>query len=73
MSHLLFQAPARSTVTNGGDVGKVGKKKGNVPLDDAIMSHLQAGRVSSEEAFEKAINKQQFVPYLDREPESWEL
>ncbi|MEM8868453.1 MAG: type IV pilus twitching motility protein PilT [Verrucomicrobiota bacterium] len=51
---------------------EVGKKKGNVPLDDAIMEHLQAGRISAEEAFEKCIYKKKFRQFLDREPEAWE-
>ena len=36
---------------------QVGKKKGNQPLDDAIMEHLRAARISPEEAYEKAIDK----------------
>lgn len=52
---------------------EVGKKKGNVPLDDAIMDLLQKGRISEEEAFEKCINKERFVPFLKRAPEPWEL
>ncbi len=52
---------------------EVGKKKGNVPLDTAIMEHLQAGRISPDEAFEKCIDKKVFVNYLTREPEPWEM
>lgn len=52
---------------------EVGKKKGNIPLDDAIMDHLQAGRIGEEEAFEKCINKMRFLPFLKREAEPWEL
>ena len=52
---------------------EVGKKKGNVPLDDAIMEHLQAGRIDPDDAFEKSINKQRFLPFLTRVPEPWEL
>jgi twitching motility protein PilT len=51
---------------------EVGKKKGNVPLDDAIMSHLEKGTIDAEEAFEKCINKKKFLPFLKREPEPWE-
>ena len=47
---------------------EVGKKKGNVPLDDAIMDLLNAGKISGDEAFDKAINKKRFRPYLSREP-----
>jgi twitching motility protein PilT len=52
---------------------EVGKKKGNVPLDDAIMEHLEAERIDPEEAFDKCINKNKFLPFLKREPEPWEL
>jgi twitching motility protein PilT len=52
---------------------EVGKKKGNVPLDDAIMQHLEAGRIDPEEAFDKCINKKKFLPFLSREPDPWEL
>src|SRR5205085_2560541 len=34
---------------------QVGKKKGNQPLDDAIMDHLRNARISPEEAYDKAI------------------
>ncbi len=46
---------------------QVGKKKGNQPLDDAIMEHLRAARISPEEAYEKSIDKKKFRPLL-REP-----
>ena len=52
---------------------EVGQTRGNVPLDEAIMQHLQAGRISPDEAFEKCIDKKRFLPYLTREPEPWEL
>lgn len=52
---------------------EVGKKKGNVPLDHAIMEHLAAGRISGDEAFEKCIDKKVFINFLTREPEPWEL
>ena len=52
---------------------EVGRKKGNVPLDAAIMEHLEAGRISPDEAFEKCLDKKRFLPFLTREPEAWEL
>ena len=51
---------------------EVGRKKGNRPLDDSIMEHLEAKRISGEEAYEKSIDKKKFRPYLDRVPEPWE-
>lgn len=52
---------------------EVGKSKGNVPLDDAIMNLLEAGKIGGDEAYEKSILKKRFLPYLNREPEPWEL
>ena len=52
---------------------EVGQRKGNVPLDVTIMNHLEAGRISPDEAFEKCIDKKRFLPFLTREPEPWEL
>ena len=43
---------------------QVGKKKGNQPLDDAIMDHLRHMRISPEEAYDKAIDKKKFRPFL---------
>jgi len=51
---------------------QVGKKKGNVPLDDAIMEHLREGRISPEEAFDKALDKKKFRPFLSEPPDDWE-
>lgn len=51
---------------------QVGKKKGNVPLDDAIMDHLRSGRISPEEAYEKCSDKKKFRPFLSEPPDDWE-
>jgi len=47
---------------------QVGKKKGNQPLDDAIMEHLRHARISPEEAYDKAIDKKKFRPFLKEPP-----
>jgi len=47
---------------------QVGKKKGNQPLDDAIMDHLQNGRISPEEAYDKGIDKKKFRQFLKEPP-----
>ena len=47
---------------------QVGKKKGNQPLDDAIMEHLRHVRISPEEAYEKCIDKKKFRPFLKTPP-----
>ena len=47
---------------------QVGKKLGNQPLDDAIMEHLRHARISPEEAYDKAIDKKKFRPFLKEPP-----
>ena len=47
---------------------QVGKKKGNQPLDDAIMEHLRHMRISPEEAYDKAIDKKKFRAFLKTPP-----
>ena len=42
---------------------QVGKKKGNQPLDDAIMEHLRQMRISPEEAYDKC-HRQEEIPSL---------
>ena len=51
---------------------QVGKKKGNQPLDDAIMEHLRQLRISPEEAYEKANDKKKFRPFLTQPPDDFE-
>jgi twitching motility protein PilT len=48
---------------------QVGKKLGNQPLDDAIMEHIRMKRISPEEAYEKALDKKKFKPFLAHPPE----
>lgn len=47
---------------------QVGKKKGNQPLDDAIMEHLRNARISPEEAYDKSIDKKKFRQFLKEPP-----
>jgi len=51
---------------------QVGKKKGNQPIDDAIIEHLRAARISPEEAYEKAIDKKKFRALLKEPPDDWD-
>ncbi len=51
---------------------QVGKKKGNQPLDDAIMEHLRAARIAPEEAYEKAQDKKKFRVFLKSPPDDFE-
>src|SRR4030095_6463492 len=50
---------------------QVGKKKGNQPLDDAIIDHLRNARISPEEAYDKAIDKKKFRQFLKNPPNDW--
>jgi twitching motility protein PilT len=47
---------------------QVGKKKGNQPLDDAIMEHLRHTRISPEEAYDKAGDRKKFRQFLKEPP-----
>lgn len=51
---------------------QVGKKKGNQPLDDAIMEHLRAAKISPEEAYEKASDRKKFRMLLKNPPDDFE-
>jgi len=48
---------------------QVGKKKGNQPLDDAIMELLKATKISPEEAYEKSLDKKKFRVFLKNPPD----
>lgn len=47
---------------------QVGKKKGNQPLDDAIMEHMRHARIGPEEAYDKCIDKKKFRQFLKEPP-----
>jgi twitching motility protein PilT len=47
---------------------QVGKKKGNQPLDDAIMDLLRKAMISPEEAYDKSIDKKKFRQFLKEPP-----
>ena len=47
---------------------QVGKKKGNQPLDDAILEQMRHARISPEEAYDKCIDKKRFRPFLKEPP-----
>src|SRR3954469_15148033 len=48
---------------------QVGKKMGNQPLDDHIMEHLRMKRIAPEDAYEKALDRKKFRPFLTHPPE----
>jgi len=47
---------------------QTGKKFGMQTLDDAIMEHLQNGRISAEDAYTNCIEKGKFVQFLKKPP-----
>ena len=51
---------------------QVGKKKGNQPLDDAVMDLLKQAIIAPEEAYEKSIDKKKFRVFLKNPPDDWE-
>jgi len=51
-----------------GSAMQTGKKYGMQTLDDAIMAHLQAKRISADDAYAKCNNKDMFRPYLKNPP-----
>jgi twitching motility protein PilT len=48
---------------------QVGKKIGNQPLDDHIMEHVRMKRISTEDAYDKALDKKKFRGLLAHPPE----
>ncbi|NLI31863.1 MAG: type IV pilus twitching motility protein PilT [Deltaproteobacteria bacterium] len=47
---------------------QTGKKYGMQTLDDGIMTALQSGRISPDEAYSKCVDKEKFKPYLTQPP-----
>lgn len=47
---------------------QTGKRYGMQTLDDGIAAHLQAGRISPEEAYMKCVDKERFRSYLTEPP-----
>ena len=47
---------------------QTGKKYGMQTLDDAIMEHLQAKRISPDDAYSKSNDKAKFLPFLKNPP-----
>ena len=51
---------------------QITKKKGSLPLDDSIMEHLRAARITPEEAYEKASDRKKFRVFLKEPPDDFE-
>jgi len=74
---LVCDAPIANLIREGkthqiAGMMQVGKRKGNQPLDDAIMDHLRAARISAEEAYEKSSDKKKFRALLKTPPDDLE-
>ncbi|MGM0645039.1 MAG: type IV pilus twitching motility protein PilT [Thermodesulfobacteriota bacterium] len=50
---------------------ETGRKFGMQALDDAIMEHLKQGRVDPASAYNKAVNKDKFRPFLTESPDDF--
>ncbi|HEX4086398.1 MAG TPA: type IV pilus twitching motility protein PilT [Chthoniobacteraceae bacterium] len=74
---LVCDAPIANLIREGkthqiAGMMQVGKKKGNQPLDDAIMDHLRNARISAEEAYEKSTDRKKFRALLKAPPDDLE-
>ena len=72
---VLVVTPAVSNLIREGKTFQIpsaiqtGKKFGMQSLDDAILEALEAKKVSAEDAYDKAIVKERFLPFLSKPPE----
>jgi len=71
---LVCDAPIANLIREGkthqiAGMMQVGKKKGNQPIDDAIMELLRTGKISVEEAYDKASDKKKFRALLKEPPD----
>jgi twitching motility protein PilT len=74
---LVCDAPIANLIREGkthqiAGMMQVGKKKGNQPLDDAIMDLLRTAKISPEEAYEKSNDKKKFRALLKTPPDDLE-
>ncbi|MCH8157532.1 MAG: type IV pilus twitching motility protein PilT, partial [Nitrospinae bacterium] len=72
---ILVVTPAVSNLIREGKTFQIpsaiqtGKKYGMVSLDDAILDALNSKKISPEDAYEKSIVKERFIPFLKKPPE----
>jgi twitching motility protein PilT len=74
---LVCDAPIANLIREGkthqiAGMMQVGKRKGNQPLDDAIMDLLRTAKICPEEAYEKATDKKKFRALLKTPPDDLE-
>ena len=53
------------------NVIQTGKKLGMCTLEDSMETYIKENKISPEDAFEAAVNKERFVQYLRNVPEEW--
>ena len=76
---ILIVTPAVSNLIREGKtyqlpgVIQTGKKFGMVTLEDSIMEHLKKKWISPEEAYDKAVDKAKFAPFLSKPPDEMGL
>ncbi|HTU03386.1 MAG TPA: type IV pilus twitching motility protein PilT [Candidatus Sulfotelmatobacter sp.] len=76
---ILIVTPAVSNLIREGKtyqlpgVIQTGKKFGMVTLEDSIMELLKRRWISPEEAYDKAVEKAKFIPFLPKPPEEMGL
>ncbi|MBC8284012.1 MAG: type IV pilus twitching motility protein PilT [Nitrospinae bacterium] len=72
---VLVVTPAVSNLIREGKTFQIpsaiqtGKKFGMQSLDDAILEALEAKKISAEDAYDKSIVKERFIPFLKKPPE----
>jgi twitching motility protein PilT len=76
---ILIVTPAVSNLIREGKTYQIpgviqtGKKFGMVTLEDSIMELLKKRWIGPEEAFDKAVDKSKFIPFLPKPPEEMGL
>ncbi|MBI2114378.1 MAG: PilT/PilU family type 4a pilus ATPase, partial [candidate division NC10 bacterium] len=72
---ILMVTPAVSNLIREGKTFQIpgviqtGKKYGMVTLEDSIMEFLKKKWIAPEEAYDKAVDKAKFLPFLSKPPE----
>ncbi len=72
---VLVVTPAVSNLIREGKTFQIpsaiqtGKKYGMQSIDDAILEALNGKKISAEDAYEKSIVKERFIPFLKKTPE----
>jgi twitching motility protein PilT len=77
VNEILVANNAVSSIIREGAVEKLtdvlisGRAEGMQFMDDAIQRFLDEGQITAQEAYMKAIDKQRFAPFLEKEKGGW--